>query len=302
VSLKYTPPPCGDISLWHDVDLHVRTWLDEDTGLFRYVNEMPLGTLQKFEVQPGEVGNAIVEDPKGSARLEAFGQPTTFNYGCFPQTYRDPDKVDELYGAGGDDDPLDVLDLGDAATGVGAVVRCRPLGAVCLIDEGQADWKILAVNVNQPGPLGDARSVQDVERLRPGRVKQVLHWIDDFKKSSGKDTAELHFEIHDARKARELIAEDHASWKQLLSQAGSDGYARGHWIRHPQPRCHIASLGWTVAPRAPTGTRAVEGSHFTGLSRAAPTAPVPALAPKGLLQRCRKLELGRPHFPDSPGR
>ena len=31
--------------------------------------------------------------------------------------------------------------------GVGEVVRCRPLGAVCLIDEGEADWKLLLLLV-----------------------------------------------------------------------------------------------------------------------------------------------------------
>lgn len=248
------PNPIG-VSLWHDVDLQPKDWLDQLTGLLHYVNEMPLGTLQKFEVQPGEPMNAITEDPKGSSRLAAFGQPVPFNYGCFPQTYRDPSQVDEIYAAPGDDDPLDVLDLGMTEVGVGVVVRCRPLGAVCLIDEGEADWKILAVNVDQPGPLAAARSVEDVESIFPGRVAQVLGWIADFKASSGKDTATLHHKVHSAEFAMKLIQEDHASWRRLLAQAGPDGRARGHWVRAPEPPPQAVDLGWAFPSTAHASER-----------------------------------------------
>jgi len=224
-------PEPADVSPWHTVDLYVRTWLDDDTDLFRYINEMPLGTLLKYEVQPDSARNAIIEDPKGTQRLAAFGQAVPFNYGCFPQTYRDPEKVDELYGAPGDDDPMDVLDVSTEPVGVGTVVQCRPLGAVCLIDEGRADWKVLVVNVDTKGPLSGARCVEDVESIIPGRIEQCLKWIDDFKQSSGKDEAKMHFEVHSVDEAKKLIAADHASWQKLVAEAGPEGLARGHWIR-----------------------------------------------------------------------
>lgn len=235
ITKTYSAPPAANFSLWHDVDLEVKTWLDESTGLFRYVNEMPLGSLQKFEVQPHLAHNAIAEDPKGSSRLKSFGRPVPFNYGCFPQTYRDPNQVDDIHGAPGDDDPLDVLDLSASELPVGAIVQCRPLGAVCLIDEGKADWKILAVNVEAAGPLANAHSVEEVERIIPGRIQECLTWIDDFKRSAGSgDEAKLHFEVHDANRAISLVKQDHASWRQLISEAGSDGTARGHWICNPR--------------------------------------------------------------------
>jgi len=226
--------PTADISLWHDVDLHVKTWLDEDIGLFHYVNEIPLGTLEKHEVQPGEPYNRIVEDPVGSARLKAFGQPVPFNYGCFPQTYRDPDEIDELHGAPGDDDPLDVLDVSGHSVGVGDVVECRILGAVCLVDEGEADWKVFVVNT-RAGPLSHARSVEDVEAVAPGRIQEMLGWMEDFKHSTGKDTATLHYKIHDAEWATALVERDHASWRRLVTEAQANGTARGHWIRPEGP-------------------------------------------------------------------
>mmetsp|Transcript_99191 Transcript_99191/g.319862 ORF Transcript_99191/g.319862 Transcript_99191/m.319862 type:complete len:455 (+) Transcript_99191:140-1504(+) len=224
----------AEASLWHDIDLYVRSWFDEKTGLLHYVNEIPLGTLKKYEVQPREPGNVIKEDMKGSRRLKAFGRPVPFNYGCFPQTYRDPEQMDKLYSAPGDDDPLDVFDLSEHASPVGTVVRCRVLGAVCLIDEGQADWKVLVVSTDGPGPLAAARSVEDVERIAPGRIQECLSWMDDFKKSSGRDTATLHWEIHGVQQAHSLIEFDHTCWRRLVAEAGPDGTARGHWIHQPQ--------------------------------------------------------------------
>lgn len=259
-------------SLWHDVDLFVRNWLDIPTGLLRYVNEMPLGGLTKYEVQPDVPHNVIREDAKGSARLSAFGRPVPFNYGCFPQTFRDPATVDELYGAPGDNDPLDVLDLSSAASAVGSIVNCRPLGAVCLIDEGQADWKILAVNTESSGPLAQAQSVEDVERLAPGRIKECLSWLDDFKQSCGKDTAKLHWEIHGADRAMQLIQTDHTCWKQLVAGVGADGHARGHWIREANPQANaqvnaqVLKFGWEPLSTVPR-TQLRAASILAGASR-----------------------------------
>lgn len=231
----YEAPVPKSYSLWHDVGLYDKTWLDESTGLYRFVNEMPMGALQKFEVQPDLELNQMEEDLKGTKRLRAFGRPVPFNYGCFPQTWRDPEIQDSIHGAGGDDDPLDVFDLSYTTQSVGAIVTVRALGAVCLIDEGQADWKILAINVEADEPLASAQSIEDVERIAPGRIQDTLKWIDDFKQSSrkeGDENVKLHFEIHDAMKAVELIEGDHLSWARLVAETDEHGLSHGHWIKH----------------------------------------------------------------------
>mmetsp|Transcript_19171 Transcript_19171/g.55038 ORF Transcript_19171/g.55038 Transcript_19171/m.55038 type:complete len:553 (+) Transcript_19171:97-1755(+) len=269
---RYVAPAPPDQSYWHHVDLHVRDWVDWDTGLFRYVNEMPRGSLQKFEVQPNHEKNAISEDPVGSDRLASFGRPVPFNYGCLPQTYRDPGKVCDIVSAPGDDDPLDIFDLSESVVGVGEVVQCRVLGAVCLIDEGQADWKILAVNTEHDGPLSEARTVDDVERIAPGRVQECLQWMDDFKQSNSADSAKLDFTIYGADTALKLIQADHASWKNLVNNTGLDGKSNGHWIRAPHSRSHSLKIPVPV-PNPPS--RAVPGkilsapASLVGVSREA---------------------------------
>jgi len=237
----------GQVSLWHDIKLQ-KTWLDEATGLFHYVNEIPRGEFQKWEVQTKVPHNVIAEHVKGTKKLHAFGRAVPFNYGCFPQTYRDPNVLDSIYNAPGDDDPLDVIDLTPEPVGVGKIARCRPLGTVCLIDEGRADWKVFVVNVESYSLLSFARSMEDVERIAPGRLEEAMNWLRDFKLMSSREGSEttLHMEIHSAAHARALIAADHKAWRQLKDRADENGRANGHWIRDPVPATDPQPSGMLV--------------------------------------------------------
>jgi len=276
----HSPSLATGHSLWHDVSLHVKSWLDEDVGLYRYVNEMPQGTMDKFEVMTQTPHNEISEDLKGSKRLHEYGIPVPFNYGCFPQTFRDPDIVDDISGVGGDDDPLDVLDLCRQAVGVGEVVQCRPLGAVCLIDDGQADWKILAVNVSSSSdPLAQATSIEDVERIAPGRIQEVVGWIERLKCSrSNAEECSLHTEIYTSEQAVSLIQTDYESWQALVAQAGADGLSKGHWIHHGKAGAW-EKLQRTLLLAIPHDW--VQWAH----ARNQRHAPVQTLVPEELLER-----------------
>jgi len=194
---------------------------------------VPLGSLQKFEVHTGLPFNGICEDVDGSRKLRAFGQPVPFNYGCFPQTFRDPNEVDELHGAPGDGDQLDVIDLCHQPSELGQIICYRPLGAFCLIDEGRADWKIIAVHVHAREPLARSRTFHEANQIQPGRVQQVISWFDAFKQHSKKSKTKLHHELHGTAQAVSLIEKDHKAWLRLVSEASSDGMNRGYWIHEP---------------------------------------------------------------------
>mmetsp|Transcript_23376 Transcript_23376/g.54349 ORF Transcript_23376/g.54349 Transcript_23376/m.54349 type:complete len:577 (+) Transcript_23376:49-1779(+) len=265
-SLEHATNLHGDISLWHDVSLYDQTWLDEATGLYHYVNEIPRGRFHKWEVQTKKPLNVIAEHVKGTKKLQEFGRAVPFNYGCFPQTYRDPKELCEIYKAPGDDDPLDVIELTPEPLGVGTIARCRPLGAVCLIDEGRADWKVFVVNVEAHSQMARARSMEDVERIAPGRLQEVMQWLRDFKMMSCKDPSEttLHMEIHSADHAKALIEADHASWINLVSAADADGTAAGHWIREPidskAKNAHVLKNSWPK-PACATAAGAAAAPH-----------------------------------------
>ncbi|CAN6805650.1 unnamed protein product [Brassica oleracea] len=48
----------------------------------------------------------------------------------------------EVEGAFGDNDPVDVVEIGETQRKIGEVLKIKPLAALAMIDEGELDWKI----------------------------------------------------------------------------------------------------------------------------------------------------------------
>lgn len=108
--------------------------LTEDSML-NVVIEIPTGTLEKWEVEK-ETGYLGLEKRKGVYRkVNYLGYPG--NYGMIPQTLLSKEE-------GGDGDPLDVLVLGEALPR-GAIVPCKLIGILKLLDKGEQDDKLIAV-------------------------------------------------------------------------------------------------------------------------------------------------------------
>lgn len=64
--------------------------------------------------------------------------------------------------AGGDNDPLDVIELGTRQWRTGSIVRVKLLGVLAMIDEGETDWKVIAISVEDP-LASHLHDIQDVE-------------------------------------------------------------------------------------------------------------------------------------------
>lgn len=60
-----------------------------------------------------------------------------FNYGCFPRTWEDPDHTHPDTGFPGDNDPLDVCEIGLRIVNTGDVRQVKVLGVLAMIDEGE---------------------------------------------------------------------------------------------------------------------------------------------------------------------
>jgi inorganic pyrophosphatase len=89
------------------------------------------------------------------------------NYGFVPHTLAQ------------DGDPIDVLIIGPVPVVPGAVVRCRPVGALLMEDEHGPDEKILAVPVDDLQPYyGGVRSYRD---LPPILCEQIAHFFCHYK-------------------------------------------------------------------------------------------------------------------------
>src|SRR3954464_12878425 len=107
--------------------------------------EIPLGGAPvKYEL----------DKASGALRVDRFLHTAMFypgNYGFVPHTLAQ------------DGDPIDVLVVAPAAVVPGAVVRCRPIGALMMEDEQGPDEKIIAVPVDELHPFyTGARSYHDL--------------------------------------------------------------------------------------------------------------------------------------------
>lgn len=103
--------------------------------------EIPRWTNAKMEITKDETMNPIKQDvKKGKLRFVNNIFPHKgymWNYGAFPQTWEDPGHVEESTQAKGDNDPLDVCEIGSQIYPRGSVVPVKVLGILAMIDEGE---------------------------------------------------------------------------------------------------------------------------------------------------------------------
>ncbi|XP_044285009.1 inorganic pyrophosphatase 2, mitochondrial isoform X3 [Varanus komodoensis] len=153
------------ISPFHDIPLLAEP--DEDKEIpakkskingnelvFNMVVEVPRWTNAKMEIATKEPLNPIKQDVKeGKLRYVANIFPHKgyiWNYGAFPQTWEDPSHKDDSTGCCGDNDPIDVCEIGSQVRSLGDIVKVKVLGVLGLIDEGETDWKVIAISLDDP--------------------------------------------------------------------------------------------------------------------------------------------------------
>lgn len=138
--------------------------------------------------------------------------------GAFPQTWEDPTVVHPDTGAVGDNDPLDVIEIGEQVATVGQVKQVKVLGVMALLDEGETDWKVITIDVNDPlaSKLND---IKDVEVHLPGLLKATSEWFRIYKIPDGKPENQFAFngEAKDKSYANKVIEETHEAWERLIS-------------------------------------------------------------------------------------
>ncbi len=94
------------------------------------------------------------------------------NYGFIPHT------------KSADGDPCDVIVPGHVPVVPGAVIRCRPIGALIMKDEEGLDEKILAVPVNALHPFyTDVQSYADLPLILCDQIAHFFKHYKDLEKS-----------------------------------------------------------------------------------------------------------------------
>lgn len=144
--------------------------------------KVPLGS------KAPDVINVIIEIPKGSQNKYEFDEELglfkldrvlyssyhyPLDYGFIPETRSE------------DGDHADALVIGGDPVIVGAVVKVRPIAMLNMIDSGDPDAKILAVQANNPR-FDTLKDLKDIEAYNPHLLKEIENFFATYKQLQGK--------------------------------------------------------------------------------------------------------------------
>lgn len=140
-----------------------------EDGLVNVVIEIPAGSNQKWEVNKN---SGFLEWEIAADTLRTISYlPYPANYGMIPKTLL-PNEV------GGDDDPLDIFVLGSSLDR-GSVVPARVVGVIRILDDGEQDDKLIAVDPESW--FYDVHSLNDLTTIYPGVSEILTIWLENYK-------------------------------------------------------------------------------------------------------------------------
>ncbi len=138
---------------WHDVEpgdkIPNRVWV---------IIEVPQGSKNKYELDKKSGLLKVDRVLYSSVHYPA-------NYGFIPRTYCE------------DRDPLDVLVLGQDPVVPLTMMEAKPIGVMKMLDQGEADDKIIAVHANDP----EYSHFNSITELPVHRVNELRRFFEDYK-------------------------------------------------------------------------------------------------------------------------
>lgn len=207
------------ISPFHDIPLHAS---EADKRVYNMIVEVPRWTNAKMEIATKDPLNPIKQDiKKGKLRYVRNCFPHhgyIWNYGAIPRTWENPTHLDESTHAKGDNDPIDACEIGSRVSNRGEVLQVKVLGCFALIDEGETDWKLIVIDVNDP-LASQLNDIGDVERLLPGLLHATYEWFKIYKIPDGKPANQFAFDgkPKDREFAEKILLETHQQWLDLTT-------------------------------------------------------------------------------------
>jgi len=161
------------VNPWHDLSLG-----DQVPDLFPAVIEVPKGSKNKYELDK-ESGLIRVD----RVLFSSVHYPA--NYGFIPRSFCE------------DDDPLDVLVLGQEPVVPLTIMMARPIGVMKMRDNGEADDKVIAVHANDP----EFNHYKSIRELPPHRQNELKNFFENYTVLEKKEVVVEHFlDVTDAKR------------------------------------------------------------------------------------------------------
>jgi inorganic pyrophosphatase len=142
---------------WHSVENHFNGDIVEG------IIEIPKGSRAKYEL----------DKESGLLRLDRVLYSSVYypaNYGFIPKTYCD------------DKDPLDILVISQIDIVPMCLVSAKIIGVMRMLDQGEADDKIIAVASGDPS----VNHINDISELPQHFVFELRNFFEDYKKLENK--------------------------------------------------------------------------------------------------------------------
>lgn len=162
---------------WHNVKIG-----NDSPSKVTAVIEIPKGSKNKYELDK-ETGLLKLD----RVLFSSVHYPA--NYGFIPQTYCE------------DQDPLDILVLGQEPIPPLCLVEAKPIGYFRMLDQGAQDDKIISVHANDP----EFSSYNSVSQLPKHLVATIENFFIDYKKLENK-TTEVE-SLGEAEEAKKIVKE-----------------------------------------------------------------------------------------------
>ncbi len=188
---------------WHGLEAHD----GGDDVVNAYIEMTPFDAV-KYEVDK-TTGYLRVDRPQ----LTSSMTPTL--YGFVPQTYCST-RVQALspQSERGDGDPLDICVVTERPINRGEVIlRARVIGGMQMVDNGEADDKIIAVLDNDQF-WKDANDITDIS---PALLERLRHYFETYKLVPGQPSDVIIPEIYGREHALKVIA---ASMEDYIEEYG----------------------------------------------------------------------------------
>ncbi|KAI8987268.1 inorganic pyrophosphatase [Mycotypha africana] len=206
------------ISPFHDIPL----FANEEKTIYNMVVEIPRWTNAKNEINKETSLNPIMMDVKnGRPRFVTNIFPHRgyiWNYGAFPQTWEDPNHISKCTQKKGDNDPIDVIEIGSNVATVGEVKQVKIVGIVGLIDQAETDWKVVVIDVEDTY-ADRINDIDDVGKYMPCYLEATNSFFTNYKLPAGDKKNSIAFKGKPQGKdfATKIVLETHEYWKALVN-------------------------------------------------------------------------------------
>jgi inorganic pyrophosphatase len=171
---------------WHDVSPG-----DSLADIVNGIIEIPKGTRAKYEL----------DKDSGLLRLDRVLYSSVYypaNYGFIPQSYCD------------DKDPLDILILSQIDLVPMCIVPSKVIGVMRMLDNGEADDKIIAVAAGDPA----VSHINDISQLPLHFISEMRNFFEDYKKLEKKEVVVEEF--LDRQTAIKIIQDSFVMYNEMF--------------------------------------------------------------------------------------